>query len=78
MKLQISNFRGYRYRRYALALRVGVFAWAAFCLQILFLNPNLREALAAIACTIMGVVPGLMFAEICDDIAAREFELVSR
>lgn len=73
MKLQINNSRGYRFRRYAALIKIATFAWTAFSAAVFLTQPDLADFFLALACASFGIVPGLLFAGICDDIAKAEF-----
>jgi hypothetical protein len=38
--MAINNFKGYRYRRYAVALWLALAGWVAFCVSTWLINPG--------------------------------------
>jgi len=75
MRLQINNARGYRFRRYAALTKIATAAWTVFASMVFFTQPDVADFFLAVAVAAFGVVPGLMFATMFDDIAAAEFEV---
>jgi hypothetical protein len=74
MRLQINNARGYQYRRYAALTKIATAAWTVFASMLFFTQPDVADFFLAVAVAAFGIVPGLMFATMFDDIASAEFE----
>ena len=75
MKLKISNFRGYRYRRFALGLKALALVWVGYVGTIYFTNPGTQISSIAFSVLLFigGVTPLLLLAAACEDIAEHEF-----
>lgn len=71
--MKINNFKGYKYRRYTVALRLLALAWLPYALNTFFIYPSWPSAFAAIALTVCGSVPLWIFSKYTQDIAREEF-----
>jgi hypothetical protein len=76
MGIKISNFRGYRYRRYSLTLKVAAILWLPYAIQTYFIFPSWM-ALGFAVIMVAGVtLPLWLLASACDEIAQREFDIL--
>ena len=72
--MKINHFRGYRYRRYSVALNTLSVAWAIFVFYAMYhVVVDIRTA-ALVLCTALVVsLPATLLAGACDVVADSEF-----
>lgn len=72
-KMKINNFKGYKYRRYTVALRLLALAWLPYALHTYFIFPSFASALASILLAVLGAGPLWMFSRHTEALAKDEF-----
>jgi len=73
MKIKINNFRGYRYRRYAVAMKFVATAWVIYSAMFFFVGESLLTFVGALLTGVLGFFPAMFLAAAMDDIADTEF-----
>jgi hypothetical protein len=73
MKIKINNFRGYRYRRYAVAMKFVATAWVIYSAMFFFAGESLLTFVGALLTGVLGFFPAMFLAAAMDDIANTEF-----
>lgn len=71
--MKINNFKGYRYRRYALALRIAAIAWFPYAAHTYFIYPSWVAFAAAVLLASGGCIPLWILASHCDYVARDSF-----
>lgn len=73
MKIKINNFRGYRFRRYAVAMKFVATVWVIYSAMFFFAGESVLTFVGAILMGILGFFPAMFLAAALDDIADKEF-----
>lgn len=73
-KIKINRFRGYRFRRYAVAMNVIGCAWLLVSAIMFLENPQWLTLAAAICSGILSL-PAFLIGAALTEIAEREFDL---
>ena len=73
MKIKINNFRGYRYRRYAVAMKFVATVWVIYSAMFFFASESLLTFVGAVIMGVLGFFPAMLLAAAMDDIADTEF-----
>jgi|694.fasta_scaffold132897_1 hypothetical protein len=71
--MKINNFRGFRYRRYTVALRLLALAWVPYAAHTFFIFPSISAFLAATFLVVAGVLPLWIVSRHTEHIAKEEF-----
>jgi hypothetical protein len=71
--MKISNFRGHRYRRYTVALRLLALAWIPYAAHTFFIYPGVASFLAATFLVAAGAIPLWIVSRHTEYIAKEEF-----
>ena len=71
--MKISNFRGHRYRRYTVALRILALAWIPYAAHTFFIYPGVASFLAATFLVAAGAIPLWIVSRHTEYIAKEEF-----
>lgn len=71
--MKISNFRGHKYRRYTVALRVLALAWIPYAAHTFFIYPSIAAFLAAAFLVVAGTLPLWIMSRHTELIAKEEF-----
>lgn len=71
--MRINNFKGYKYRRYTVVLRLLALAWLPYALHTYFIFPGLASAAASIFLAVLGAGPLWVFSRHTEAIANEEF-----
>ena len=71
--MKISNFRGHRYRRYTVALRLLALAWIPYAAHTFFILPGVASFLAATFLISAGTIPLWIMSRHTEHIAKEEF-----
>lgn len=71
--MKISNFRGHRYRRYTVALRLLALAWIPYAAHTFFIYPGVASFLAATFLVAAGAIPLWVVSRHTEYIAKEEF-----
>jgi hypothetical protein len=71
--MTLNNFRGYKYRRYTVALRLLALAWIPYAAHTFFIYPSLPAFLAATFLMAGGVIPLWILSRHTEYIAQEEF-----
>lgn len=71
--MKISNFRGYKYRRYTVALRLLALAWIPYAAHTFFIYPGVASFLAATFLIAAGTIPLWVMSRHTEHIAKEEF-----
>jgi hypothetical protein len=72
-KMKISNFRGHKYRRYTVALRILALAWIPYAAHTFFILPGVASFLAATFLVAAGTIPLWVMSRHTEYIAKEEF-----
>jgi len=73
--MKINNFRGYRFRRYTVALRILSLAWIPYAAQSFFIFPSIASFLASAFLIAAGSIPLWVFSLRTEMIAKEEFAM---
>jgi hypothetical protein len=73
LQMKINNFRGYKYRRYTVALRLLALAWIPYAANTFFIYPSTAAFLAALFLVAAGVAPLWILSYHTECIAQDEF-----
>ena len=73
MKIKINDFRGYRFRRYAVAMKFVATVWVIYSAMFFFAGESLLTFVGAALMGILGFFPAMLLAAALDDIANTEF-----
>ena len=71
--MKISTFRGHRYRRYTVALRLLALAWIPYAAHTFFIFPGIASFLAATFLVAGGAIPLWILSRHTEYIAKEEF-----
>jgi hypothetical protein len=71
--MKISTFRGHKYRRYTVALRLLALAWIPYAANTYFIYPSIAAFLAATFLTAAGAIPLWILSRHTEYIAQEEF-----
>ena len=71
--MKISNFRGYKYRRYTVALRLLALAWIPYAANTFFIYPSIAAFIAAVFLIACGAIPLWILSRHTEYIAKEEF-----
>lgn len=71
--MKLNNFRGYKYRRYTVALRVLALAWIPYAAHTFFIYPGVASFLAATFLVAAGAIPLWIVSRHTEYIAKEEF-----
>ena len=71
--MKISNFRGHKYRRYTVALRLLALAWIPYAANTFFIYPSIAAFLAATFLVAGGAIPLWILSRHTEYIAQEEF-----
>ena len=71
--MKISNFRGHKYRRYTVALRLLALAWIPYAAHTFFIYPSIAAFLAATFLMACGAIPLWILSRHTEYIAQEEF-----
>ncbi len=71
--MTISKFRGHKYRRYTVALRLVALAWIPYAAHTFFIYPSLLAFIAAVFLVVAGVLPLWVMSRHTEYIAKEEF-----
>lgn len=72
-KMTLSSFRGHKYRRYTVALRLLALAWIPYAAHTFFIYPSIIAFLAAIFLVAGGAIPLWIMSRHTEYIAQEEF-----
>ncbi len=78
MKIKVNNFRGYRFRRYAVAMKFIATLWLIYSAMFFFAGESLLTFAGAFIMGILGFFPAMLLAAALDEIANREFATLSK
>lgn len=73
MALTYKTFRGYRYRRYSVAMKLIAAGWFFTSAMIFFSGPRWLSLASAVLSAIVGCFPALLISAACSEIAENEF-----
>jgi hypothetical protein len=71
--MKISTFRGHRYRRYTVVLRLLALAWIPYAAHTFFIFPGIASFLAAAFLVAGGAIPLWILSRHTEYIAKEEF-----
>jgi hypothetical protein len=71
--MKLNNFRGYKYRRYTVALRLLALAWIPYAAHTFFIYPSIAAFLAAAFLIAAGAIPLWILSRHTEYIAQEEF-----
>ena len=71
--MKISNFRGHKYRRYTVALRLLALAWIPYAAHTFFIYPSISAFFVANFLVAAGVIPLWVLSRHTEYIAKEEF-----
>jgi len=71
--MKLSTFRGHKYRRYTVALRLLALAWIPYAAHTFFIYPSIAAFLAAIFLVAGGAIPLWIMSRHTEYIAKEEF-----
>ena len=72
-KMKFSTFRGHKYRRYTVALRLLALAWIPYAAHTFFIYPSIASFLAAVFLIAGGAIPLWIMSRHTEYIAKEEF-----
>ena len=72
-KMKFSTFRGHKYRRYTVALRLLALAWIPYAANTFFIYPSIAAFFAAIFLVACGAIPLWIMSRHTEYIAKEEF-----
>jgi hypothetical protein len=78
MKIKVNNFRGYRFRRYAVAMKFVATLWLIYSAMFFFAGESLLTFAGATIMGILGFFPAMLLAAALDEIANREFAILKK
>ena len=71
--MKLNNFRGFKYRRYTVALRLLALAWIPYAAHTFFIYPGVASFLAATFLVAGGAIPLWILSRHTEYIAKEEF-----